>query len=164
MCVEFREQPYVVTLKRFCTEDGSEVVYYSLLLGKVTHKRNGEHRSSHGFAWPIGRPIRDANAIVGLHDRALHFASSPKSAHRLHGYGSHRLAVLPAPKVWEPVRNGSKTPRCWHSSGGIVLFCADCDGIRLPVLDDPAFWHDLALPGSLPGGLSLLDLLDKKAV
>jgi hypothetical protein len=164
MCHQFYERPYTVVLKQRHTKKGTLVLIYSLLLGKVTEKRNGQHISTNNFGWPIGRIVHDSNAVVGHHGRALHFAASPDSTKKLGSYGSHRLAVLPAPAIWDPIRKDSYAPRCWHSSGGIATFCLDCDGIELDVINNPDFWQDLKRPRRFPGGVSLTQLLADKSV
>jgi hypothetical protein len=75
MCEADRRAPYAVPLELHETKAGILVMVFSLLLWKVTEKWNGEHSSSYGFTYPIGRTIRDANARVGNHRRALHFAA-----------------------------------------------------------------------------------------
>jgi hypothetical protein len=157
MCIEFLEKPYALPLEFEYTRRNTRVLKYSLLLGKVTEKRGGVHVSTRGFEFPIGRMVHDANARIGDHGRALHYASSPKSAHRLKGaYGSHRLAVLPPPHVWKAIEKAGMTNRCWHSSGGRALFCLDCSGIKFDVLKNPDFWKDLRLnPGETPNSLGV---------
>jgi hypothetical protein len=145
MCYEFDEQPYIIPLEQHQTQAGVLLLTYSFLLGKVTEKRQGEHISSRGFFWPIGRNVSDSNAIVGDHDRALHFAPSPDCASELIGeYGSHLLGVLPAPAIWDPVKKQQKTERCWHSPGAHTLFCFSCENYQLDVLTDSDFWRDLS--------------------
>lgn len=145
MCYPSVQEPLGIPLEWVKTKDGRAAMVYSLLMGKVTEKRNGEHISSRGFSYPIQRPVQDSNAVVGDHSRALHFTSSPESALDLpDGYGSHRLAVLPAPKLWDPPEQGLEN-RCWHSSGAYPLFCMDCEGVDLDVVNDPYFWDDLGL-------------------
>lgn len=149
MCYYDAKQPYGLPLEWVRSRDGKDRLIYSLLLGKVTSRnRGGEHLSSRGFTYPIQRPVRDSNARMGDHSNALHFAASPDSAIYLpDSYGSHRLAVAPAPQLWEPPERGL-TDRCWHSSGAFPLFCVDCEGIDLDVLDDPRFWDDIGLPSN----------------
>jgi hypothetical protein len=157
MCIEFLEKPYALPLEFEYTRRNTRVLKYSLLLGKVTEKRGGVHVSTRGFEFPIGRMVYDSNARIGDHRKALHYASSPKSAHRLkEAYGSHRLAVLPPPHVWKAIEKAGMTNRCWHSSGGRALFCLDCSGIKLDVLKNPDFWKDLRLnPGESPNSLGV---------
>jgi hypothetical protein len=98
MCVEFLEKPYALPLEFEYTRDNLLILTFSLLLGKVTELRRGVHVSTRGFEFPIGRMAYDSNARIGHHRRALHYASSPQSAHHLKGdYGSHIVAVLPPP-------------------------------------------------------------------
>lgn len=167
MCYYDSTQPFALPLRQHRTKNGILVMDYSLVLWKVTSKnpRDGEHWSSGGFCYPIGRTVYDANAIVGNHSRALHFAASPNSARSLqYGSDSHRLAVLPTPQVWKPVKNSRQTNRCWHSSGATTLFCCECDGIEFDVLYNPDFLKDLKRPARSCGGLVLRDLLESDAV
>jgi hypothetical protein len=165
MCEADRRAPYAVPLELHETKAGILVMVFSLLLWKVMEKWNGEHRSTYCFNYPIGRTIHDANARVGNHRRALHFAASPDGAHLLvENYGSHILAVLPAFHVWDPVKKGMLGSRCWLSSGCTPVACLTCDGLELEVLHDPAYWHDLKKPGSFPGGLDLTQLSTSNAV
>jgi hypothetical protein len=167
MCYYDPAQPYAVPLKFSHTESGVMVMDYSLLLGKVTEKRNGEHRSCRNFTYPIGRTVRDSNAHAGSHEYGLHFAASPDSAKHLVGigYGSHRLGILPAPRIWDPIVIAGQTNRCWHSTGATALFCLDCDDIELDVLTNPDFWNDLTKQSRKSRhGLSFTELLDSNAV
>ena len=165
MCEYDSSEPLAIPLRRRRTKKGLLLMDYSILLGKVTQKRNGEHLSSRGFTWPISRTVHDSNALVGDHGRALHFTASPASAHRFNGYGSHRLGVLPAPQLWDPLdENGKQLSRCYHSSGGVILLCMDCDNYQLDVLENPDFWQDLKQPGRLPGGLKFSELLASDSV
>jgi hypothetical protein len=147
MCHKDSTKPYALPLSRQDVADGMQIMRYSMMLGKVTTKRNGEHVSSQGFTYPIGRTVYDQNAIVGDHGRALHFTASPDSTKYLQGnYGSHRLAVLPAPVIWDSPETHGLTKRCWHSFGAHSLLCLDCEGVELDVLTRPDFWQDLMLP------------------
>ena len=146
MCYRDSLEPFGIPLDWVYTRDGREAMVYSLMLGKVTSINSyGEHVSNRGFTYPIQKPVYDSNAVVGDHNRALHFAASPESAtNLLDSYGSHRLAVLPSPQLWEPP-DRKLTDRCWHSSGGTALFCMDCENIDLDVLDKPEFWGDMGM-------------------
>jgi hypothetical protein len=63
---------------------------------------NGEHVSSRGLLYPLRQTIHDRRADVGSHSLGLHFAANPECTLALpDSYGSHRLAVLPAPDVWD---------------------------------------------------------------
>jgi hypothetical protein len=113
-----------------------------------------------GFTYPIGRTVHDPKARIGDHSFGLHFFASPDSAKSQGGsYGSHRLAVLPAPQVWASVESSVQTPRCWHSGSATTLLCLDCQRIELDVLTNPDFWEDLKRPRSLPGGIRITYLL-----
>jgi hypothetical protein len=148
MCVYLPDAPYAIPLEEHYTWNNNRILTYSLLLTKVTELRNNVHQTS-GFSYPLRQGVYDQNAIVGDHKRALHFGSTPDSAKSLlNGYGSHRLAVIPARKVWDPVHMCYLHDRCWHSYGASVWFCYDCEGYKLDVVTDPAFWKDLKLgPG-----------------
>jgi hypothetical protein len=148
MCFEDPTQPYAMPLEVHRTWLHTNVLTYSLLLLKVTQLCGDVHRSRMGgFAYPVRQLVTDPNAQVGKHERALHFAASPAVAHQLNSYGSHRLAVLPARKVWDPVSRRGLRNRCWHSNGALTLFCYDCEGVTLDVVRNPAFWSDLKLEG-----------------
>jgi hypothetical protein len=140
MCFEDPTQPYALPL-----EVHDNRMTFSVLLLKVTELRSGVHQSRLGFPYPVRRLVTDPNAQVGDHEKALHFAASPDVAHLLQSYGSHRLAVLPAPQVWDPVNWRGFQSRCWHSRGALTLFCYDCEGVELDVVPNAAFWHDLKL-------------------
>jgi hypothetical protein len=143
MCYEDPTQPYVLPLGLHRTAENILVMTYSLLLGKVTQLRDGQHISYMGFTYPIGRTVPDPNAQVGDHNYGLHFTASPASAHRLPSYSSHRLAVLPAPQMWKSLEDGGDIDRCWHSNGATTLFCLDCENIDLDVLSNVDFWRYL---------------------
>jgi hypothetical protein len=146
MCEKFDELPYALPLGEPFTWHNTRVLNFGLLLTKVTHLRGGMYQSSRGFTYPMRRMVSDPNAIVGRHDLALHFGTTPESAARkLGSYGSHRLAVLPGRQVWDPVQQRGLTKRCWHAGSCGVLFCYDCAGVQLDVVHDPAFWRDLKL-------------------
>jgi hypothetical protein len=144
VCYEFTAEPLAVPLKLRRAKSGDLVLTYSLLLGKVTEKKYKHHRSTHGFTYPIGRPVSDRNAIVGDHEFGLHFAASPFDTLELSEYGSHRLAVLPGPKLWDPVTQDGLTNRCWHANGCLPAACLDCENLSLPELTNPLFWQDLS--------------------
>jgi hypothetical protein len=143
MCIATNDQPYAVPLKLRYAKNGTLILTYSLLLGKVTEKVRGRHISSMGITYPVGGSVYDQQAIVGDHDSGLHFAATPLDTETLVGFGSHRLAVLPAPKVWDPVKHTDLTDRCWHSTGCTIAACLDCEGILPSVLTNPLFWQDL---------------------
>jgi hypothetical protein len=146
MCEYLADKPYALPLAERYTWFHKRVLTYSLLLTKVTVLRNNIHQSGLGFTYPLGHMVYDPNAIIGDHTRALHFGSSPESAQtQLNEYGSHRLAVLPAPKVWDPVNPLRLHYRCWHSYGAAVLFCYDCGGYELNIVTNPDFRDDLKL-------------------
>jgi hypothetical protein len=149
MYVYLPEPPYALPLEEHYTWNNTRKLTYSLLLTKVTVLRNHIHQTRNGFTYPVRQSVYDPNAIVGDHKRALHFGSSPDSAKSLlNSYGSHRLVVIPALKVWDPVHQDCLHYRCWHSYGAAVLFCYDCEGYELEVVTNPAFWSDLKLsPG-----------------
>jgi hypothetical protein len=157
LCVKFEEIPYALPLELEYTRNNLLILTFSLLLGKVTELRRRVHVSSRGFEYPIGRMVYDPNARLNDHDRGLHFASSPKSAHRLKGdYGSHILAVLSSRHLWKSVEKVGMVNRCWHSAGGRALCCITCSGIKLDVLTNPDFWKELRLnPGESPNSLGI---------
>jgi hypothetical protein len=162
MCIEDPMQPYALPLEEHRTWNNVRVLTYSLLLGKVTGFRSGEHFSSRGLLYPLRRAVYDLNARAGNHELALHFTASPDSASRLEGYGSHRLAVLPAPKVWDSVSHRGLQNRCWHSLGCTPLFCMDCMRIELDVLTNPDFWKDLQLSPGQSHGIPLFTVWHKQ--
>jgi hypothetical protein len=144
MCYPFKAEPLAVPLKLRLAKSGKRILTYSLLFGKVTEKKFGKHRSIHGFTYPIGRTVFDPNAIVGDHEFGLHFAASPFDVADLDEYGSHVLAVLPGPKVWDPVRQDDLSGRCWHANACLPAVCLTCDPLSLPELTNPDFWQDLS--------------------
>jgi hypothetical protein len=149
MCHFDPEQPYKLELAARRQPDGIAVATYTFPLGKVTSYRNGEHYSYRGFLWPIGQTVHDPNAKQGAHDQCLHFTASGASAFApgFSSYGSHPLVVLPAPQLWDdPVGNAGLKNRCWHSSGGAVLFCAACLGLKPEDLKNPELWQEITNP------------------
>jgi hypothetical protein len=146
MCFEDPTQPYAFPLDvRRSWLFHTDVLNYSLLLLKVTTVWSGMHCSRGGFAYPLRQLVSDSNAQVGDHEKALHFAASPASAHQLNSYGSHRLAVLPGRKVWDSVNRRGLKNRCWHAGQALSLFCYDCENVQLDVVKNPVFWQDLKL-------------------
>jgi hypothetical protein len=149
MCHFDPEPPYRLELAIRRQRNGTSIATYTFPLGKVTSFRNREHHSSHGFLWPIGQTVHDPNAKQGAHGSCLHFTASGASAFApgFSSYGSHPLVVLPAPQLWDdPFGNAGLKNRCWHSSGGSVLFCASCLGLKPEDLKNPAFWHEITKP------------------
>jgi hypothetical protein len=118
-------------------------------LGKVTSFRNREHFSSGGFLWPIGQTVHDPNAQQGAHGSCLHFTASGASAFApgFSSYGSHPMVVVPGPQLWDdPFGVAGLQNRCWHSSSGVVLFCAACLNLKPEDLKNPAFWREITQP------------------
>jgi hypothetical protein len=147
MCFVLAGQPYRLTVARRRVPNSSPIEVYTYVLGKVTQFRRGSHTSLRGFTYPIGRFVHDANAIVGDHVNGLHFIAAVAGSKDVDSFGSHRLAVLPAPQLWDPpVENGASQERCWHSSGATTLFCLDCAGYTPTELTNPVFWDALTKP------------------
>jgi hypothetical protein len=132
------------------SSNGTPIEIYTFALGKVTSKtKHGEHTSSRDFTYPIGKTVPDPNAKEGSHTFGLHLIPILDCADQLSSYGSHRLAVLPGPQLWEPpVENGEQPNRCWHSSGATTLFCLDSAGFTIADLKNPDFWQSLTKPRS----------------
>jgi hypothetical protein len=142
MCYKSKDLPFLIPLELFNTSHDTQLLTISMLLGKVTTKRNGEHISSRGMLYPIRQTIHDPKAKEGRHDFALHFAPTPECAIALpDSFGSHRLAVLPSPQIWDPLTEEQDSSRCWHSDGCTPLFCMDCWGLKPADLNNPDFWH-----------------------
>jgi hypothetical protein len=141
MCYHDNQEPYVLPLGLNNRKD----IIYSFLLGKVTeyNPRLGVHKRG-DFNYNLRKPVWDSNAVLGDHNRCLHFTANPDSALALPSYGSHRLAVLPAPQLWDDPKR-SLTDRCWHSNGCTPLFCMDCEGVGVDVLGQQDFWRDMNL-------------------
>jgi hypothetical protein len=148
MCFAVVGQPYRLVLERHRSEDGTPIEIYTFALGKVTSKqKNGEHKSSQGFTYPIGQTATDPKAQVGSHAFGLHLVPTLDCADQLSSYGSHRLAVLPGPKLWDPpFENTEQQTKCWHSGSVTTLFCLDCSGFTLDDLKNPDFWQSLTKP------------------
>jgi hypothetical protein len=90
--------------------------------------------------YPLLATIHDPKAIPGSHDYALHFAATPGCAIGLPDeFGSHRLAVLPGPRVWDALQEGKLNNRCWHADSCTPLFCLDCWQLRPEDLTNPEF-------------------------
>jgi hypothetical protein len=143
MCVDTSTDPFILPLTETTTQSGLTVWMESLLLGKVTTlRRGGEHISFRGLRYPLLQPVHDTKAIVGRHDYALHFAPTPECTLGLPDeYGSHRIAVLPSPQLWDPYTADIRKPRCWHSDGCHPLFCLDCWHMSPDDLYNPDFWQ-----------------------
>jgi hypothetical protein len=142
MCYKDSNRPFIIPLEIGITAQGRQLVTVTLLLGKVTTKRNGEHVSSRGLLYPIHQTIHDTNAKAGDHANALYFAASPESAFALHdNYGSHVLAVIPGPQVWDPLSEKQNPARCWHSDSCTPILCMDCAGLKAEDLNSPDFWR-----------------------
>jgi hypothetical protein len=150
MCFADPSFPCLIPVQVTSSSTGTKLLTVSLLLGKVTTIRHGEHISFRGMRYPLLETIHDPKAIPGSHDYAMHFAATPVSAIGLPDeFGSHRLAVLPAPAVWEPLEKWSaatdenRKGRCWHSNGCLPLFCLDCGNLKPEDLTNPDFWRGL---------------------
>ncbi len=150
MCFKSIEFPFLIPLELLMTNTGSRLLTLSMLLGKVTTKRHGEHVSSRGMLYPLRQTIHDVKAVAGDHQYALHFAPTPECAIGLpDAFGSHRLVVIPAPDVWDPLppkalppgKGEVPEPRCWHSDGCTPLFCMDCWNLTPSDLNNPDFWR-----------------------
>lgn len=155
MCIKSTEFPFLIPLELLTSSTGSHLLTVSMLLGKVTTKRrNGEHVSSRGLLYPLRQTIHDVQAEAGSHSHALHFAPTPECNIRLpDSFGSHRVAVIPGPAVWDPLEewNPRKAlhpgtgevpePRCWHSDSCSTLFCMDCWELTPADLNNPDFWR-----------------------
>jgi hypothetical protein len=147
MCVKDASFPFIVPVTMNTTSTGIKVLTVSLLMGKVTTLRNGEHISSWGLRYPIRQTIHDTKAQIGSHNYGLHFAATPACTIGLPDeFGSHRLAVLPSPQVWDPITEAAQKkeaspPRCWHSDACTPLFCMDCWNLKIEDLNNPDFWQ-----------------------
>jgi hypothetical protein len=148
MCFDDPSVPSLMPVAVTTTSTGTKLLTVSLLLGKVTTIRRGEHISFRGMRYPLLETIHDPQAIQGSHDSALHFAATPECAIGLPDeFGSHRLAALPAPAVWDPLEkwyaatDEKRKSRCWHSDGCLPLFCLDCENLTPEDLTNPDFWR-----------------------
>jgi hypothetical protein len=154
MCRHFPGQPYrIVTDRRHNSRTGRVQETYTYALGKVTGiTRSGDHISSNNFIYPLGQYVHDNNAVVGSHDRCLHFIPSLEYANHFSSYGSHRLLVLPSPQLWDEPEEyyhwWNNNPRCWHANGCTTLCCLDCQGLTLDDLQNDDCWRDLTKPRS----------------
>jgi hypothetical protein len=147
MCMEVAGQPQRLVLAQQKKRNGTLIETFTVVLGKVTQLRKGEHKSLRGFTYPLGQTVHDPNVKIGDHNYCLHLIADPASD-QLQEYGSHRLVVLPAPQLWDPpgVRGAQPEKRCWHSSGATILFCRDCAGLKPEDLTNPDFWQSLYKP------------------
>jgi hypothetical protein len=146
MCIQVPGQPFRLVLKRSYAENGTLMEIYTYVLGKVTELRNGEHKSLRDFSYPLWQTVHDPNAEAGSHAKGLHLIANPASD-QLNEYGSHPLAVLPVPQLWDPpIAKGEQPLRCWHSSGVTPLVCLTCDGLTEGDLKNPTFWHEVTKP------------------
>jgi hypothetical protein len=154
MCFKSTEFPFLIPFELLTSSTGSHLLTVSMLLGKVTTKRHGEHVSSRGMLYPIRQTIHDTKAVAGDHQYALHFAPTPECAIGLpDAFGSHRLVVIPGPAVWDPLEEwqpvkalhpGTRDvpePRCWHAEGCTPLFCMDCWNLKPEDLNNMDFWR-----------------------
>jgi hypothetical protein len=146
MCFEELTSPFLLPLTETTTRTGTKLQTVSLLLGKVTTLRKGEHISFKGLRYPILQPVHDTKALVGDHQKALHFAATPACTLGLPDeFGSHQLAVLPSRRVWDPYTEEIQKKRCWHADGCIPLFCLSCWNLTPADLYNPDFWHAFKL-------------------
>jgi hypothetical protein len=142
MCFPDDSFPFILPVAVTATRSGTKHLTVSLLLGKVTTLRHGEHISFRGLRYPLRQPVHDTMAIPGSHDYALHFAATPACTIGLPDeFGSHRLAVLPSPQLWDPFTEQEENSRCWHSDSCIPLFCMDCWQLQPTDLNNPDFWR-----------------------
>jgi hypothetical protein len=142
MCFADAAFPFIIPLEVKTTSTGTQLLTVSLLLGKVTTLRHGEHISFRGLRYPFRQTIHDTKAIPGSHDFSLHFAATPACTIGLPDeFGSHRLAVLPSPQLWEPITEAQENSRCWHADGCTPLFCLDCWHLQPEDLNNPDFWR-----------------------
>jgi hypothetical protein len=143
MCFQDASAPVIIPVAMEKIRTGAQLLTVSLLLGKVTTvRRNGEHISFRGLRYPIGQTIRDTKAKIGDHDFALHFATTPACTIGLPDeFGSHRLAVLPGPRVWDPITKKDQKGRCWHSDSCTPVVCLDCWKLKPEELTNPDFWR-----------------------
>ena len=142
MCFEDPSVPWLMPGAVTTTSTGTKLLTVSLLLGKVTTIRHGEHISFRGLRYPLHQTIHDTKARPGSHDYALHFAATPACAIGLPDeFGSHRLAVLPSPRIWAPFTTAHANNRCWHADGCTPLFCLDCWNLAAEDLTNPDFWQ-----------------------
>lgn len=93
---------------------------------KVVDKRDGLHVGRGGFTYPFGTLRLDPNAVLGDHERCLHFAFDHKTAERnlLGSYGSHLIlcALLPG-HFWS--KQGERG-NCLHGDLTVPLGCYTC--------------------------------------
>jgi hypothetical protein len=143
MCFQDASAPVIIPVAMEKTRTGTQLLTVSFLLGKVTTlRRNGEHISFRGMRYPIGQTIHDTKAIFGSHDFALHFAATPACTIGLPDeFGSHRLAVLPGPRVWDPMTKKEQAGRCWHSDSCTPVVCLECSKLNPEDLTNPDFWR-----------------------
>jgi hypothetical protein len=144
MCFDDPAFPCLIPVHVTSSSTGTKLLTVSLLLGKVTTIRHGEHISFRGMRYPLLETIHDSQAIPGSHDSAMHFAATPVSAIGLPDeFGSHRLAVLPGTRVWDSLKDMKLRNRCWHSDSCTPLICLDCGRLRPEDLSNPDFWRGL---------------------
>jgi hypothetical protein len=68
MCFRHSGIPYVLPLDQRTGKTGIEEMIFGLVFGKVAGYRDGMHRTTRDFQWPIGKTVRDSQAVVGNHD------------------------------------------------------------------------------------------------
>lgn len=141
MCIKFHDQPYALPLYSECLDGLQSRVTFAPVLAKRVEMQGRTHVSSHrnGFKYPLRHMVRDANAIAGHHERALHLAPNPDAARRLTGYGGHTLLTLPGRQYWS-VGDGAAR-RCHHTTSVFPLLCVDCDGITPDLVSVGDFWR-----------------------
>jgi hypothetical protein len=119
MCVRFEGLPALVPGSvRF--QRAPLLLLYKVVAGGT----GGEHVSSRGMAYPLGRPVLDPAAEFGAHERCIHLVPTETDARSgsMASYGSHVLAMLaPVGRVWTtPGGPDAGRAACWHTDRYLV--------------------------------------------
>jgi hypothetical protein len=160
MCVRFEGLPALVPGSvRF--QRAPLLLLYKVVAGGT----GGEHVSSRGMAYPLGRPVLDPAAEFGAHERCIHLVPTETDARSgsMASYGSHVLAMLaPVGRVWTtPGGPDAGRAACWHTDRCVAIWCATCEeGIARPTVVTPPGPPPLVLPA--PTAASWDDLLDRR--
>jgi hypothetical protein len=95
----------------------------------LTLSGSGIHQSGMGLQYPLGEMVIDHKAVVGDHDRCIHFFPTYESAQQS-SYATdsaHIVAIaIPLGNYWTMTRNPGNEPTCWHASKCFPVWCYTC--------------------------------------
>ncbi len=148
MCFTHPSEPIAHPLLVHQLSEQERLLYYTLLLGKVTELRNGVHQTK--IRYPIRNWVLDPNYNPDNHDAAIHMATLEAiRQNKLNAFGSHPLVMAVSNQLQRG--NHGVEGSCWRDHQVLPTVCLTCEGIEKQpeVLNLPEFWRDLGL---LPAG------------